>query len=103
MVQTVAARLQEGKTGPVPSVDWEVGHLHTVSPQDFANLGGDGVCELWPSHGVWLNTACQTRAGRGVVTPTSIMEADFWAVYIIHSIKSMLLGSVWPAMACGSQ
>ena len=103
VVHTVAARIQEGKTGPVPSVDWEVGHLHTVSPKDFANLGGDGVCDLWPSHGVWLSTACQTRAGRGVVTPASRMDADFWAVYIVHSIKSMLLGSVWPAMACGSQ
>lgn len=30
VVHTVAARLQEGKTGPVPSVEVKVGHLHTV-------------------------------------------------------------------------
>jgi len=88
------ARMAAGATGPVPSVEVEVGKLHTVSPEDFATQGGDGVCEHWPSPGTWLSIACQKRAGRAIVTPNSVMDPATWAVYIAHHIKCQFLGSV---------
>ena len=102
-VRNDVARMAAGATGPVPSVEVEVGKLHTVSPADFATHGGDGVCEHWPSPGTWLNTACHNRAGRAIVTPNSVMDPATWAVYIAHHIKCQFLGSVWPVMACESQ
>jgi hypothetical protein len=66
-------------------------------------MGGDGVCELWPCVGTWLNRACNNRAGRALVTPTSVMDPDTWPAYVAHHIKCHLLGSVWPSMALSSQ
>jgi len=103
LVRNKATREEEGDTGPVPSVDWDVGSLHPVSPMDFVKYGGDGVCEHWPAPGVWLNIACNNCAGRAVVTPLSVMDFDTWAAYIAHNVKCNLLCSVWPAMACASQ
>ena len=66
-------------------------------------MGGDGVCELWPCVGTWLNRACNNRAGRALVTPTSVMDPDTWPAYFAHHIKCHLLGSVWPSMALSFQ
>ena len=91
--------------GPPPSAEWAslVAGLHPASPGDFARSHGDGVCDQWPSPGVWLNRACRVSAGRAVVTPSSVMDPETWAAYIAHNIKCILMGSVFPAMACASQ
>jgi len=91
--------------GPPPSAEWAslVAGLHPVSPGDFARSHGDGVCDQWPSPGVWLNRACRVNAGRAVVTPNSIMDPETWAAYVAHNVKCILMGSVFPAMACASQ
>ena len=66
-------------------------------------MGGDGACELWPCVGTWLNRACNNRAGRALVTPTSVMDPDTWPAYVAHQIERHLLGSVWPSMVLSSQ
>ena len=90
--------------GSVPSVDCDFASLHLVAPMDFAKLeGGDGVCSLWPDCGRWLSDACDCRAGRALVKPSSKMDPSSWAACMAHAIKYTALRAVWPAMACASQ